>query len=165
MATHKLLLELEEELDEYILLAIHCSEEAYKVAFMLNKQLLIQLKRNPSDLDFIYPTNQASYPLFYFQNKQKYLEYFLVGNCSKTILKNDNQEKTSLFSNSNSEKTLTNYLLPEYQQVDFFLKISSELETISSKVLVSSINEIPQVISAYVVDLHTIKLKDNLIFN
>ena len=44
MASHKLILE-DDYQEEFSLIAIHCSEEPYKMAYMLNKHLSLRLSR------------------------------------------------------------------------------------------------------------------------
>ncbi len=44
MATHKLILG-DDFQDEFSLIAIHCSDEPYKMAYMLNKKIPLRLER------------------------------------------------------------------------------------------------------------------------
>ncbi len=70
-----------------------------------------------------------------------------------------------LFDSIKSEKTVTTYLLKEFKNVDFFLKIQSDYEQVATRNLIATINEIEQVISAYAIDVEQIKQKQHLIFN
>ena len=45
MASHKLILE-DDYQEEFSLIAIHCSEEPYKMAYILNKHLSLRLSRD-----------------------------------------------------------------------------------------------------------------------
>jgi hypothetical protein len=66
MALHKLL--VDDFIDTtYSLMAIHCTLEDYRVAYLLNQYLQIKLKRNPQDLDFKYVA--ASYPIYEWEDK------------------------------------------------------------------------------------------------
>ncbi len=162
MAHYKLILE-EDDAEDFSLLAIHCSEEAYKMGFLLNKYLGLQLERWHVDLDLSSNGLDLMFPIFEFEDKRKYTTFHLVANvCSSKIA--TLQSSGGLFDDSTNEKTVITYLLPEFKNVDFFLKISSEDQRDSLKQLVRSINEIPQVISAYSIDTETIKTKNNLIF-
>ena len=40
--------------DSFSLIAIHCSLEDYRLAYLLNKHLNISLVRKPQDLDYKY---------------------------------------------------------------------------------------------------------------
>ena len=70
MANYKLILE-DDFKDEFTLIAIHCSEEAYKMAFLLNQHLSLQLKRRRTDLDFSKQGLELSFPWFEFEDEYK----------------------------------------------------------------------------------------------
>ncbi len=163
MAHHKLV--FDEDLEEpYTLLAIHCSEEAYKVAFLLNKHLNIRLKRNKKDLDFSKEGLVKTYPLYEYEDIQEYTHFFLVANKCKlkeTVLQNAG----GLFAEMVSEKSTTHYLLPEFKKVDYLLKIYSGFQTVSLQTMLSEIKKIKQVVSAYTLETAAIKSKNNLIFD
>ena len=55
--------------------------------------------------------------------------------------------------------------MEEFKNVDYFLKVHSDYEKIPTRNLISSINQIEQVISAYRIESDRIKSKNNLIFN
>lgn len=163
MAHHKLLLD-EDFKEEFSLLAIHCSEEAYKMAYLLNKHLRLRLKREEVDLDYSNNGLEVTFPLFQFKNKLHYTTYNLVANKCKSLSANV-QSSGGLFDDDASDKMISTYLLPEYKKVDYFLKIQSEFETIPLRKILSDINEIKQVISVYEIEAENIKSKNNLIFN
>ena len=52
MAVHKLVLDDFLEEASYTLIAIHCTIEDFRLAYLLNKHLGINLTRKTSDLDF-----------------------------------------------------------------------------------------------------------------
>ncbi|MFT4698843.1 MAG: hypothetical protein ACI9SJ_002001 [Flavobacteriaceae bacterium] len=163
MTLHKLILE-EDICDEFFLIAIHCSEEEFKIAFMINKVLSLRLKRKNNDLDFSIARHDVSYPIFEYENEFNYTKFNLVANKYKyqEVVPNP---KNGLFTNVISEKTVTTYLLPEFKNVDYFLKIYSDFEKVPLRNLISSINEIEHVISAYIIDNKQIKSKSHLIFD
>lgn len=162
MAHHKLILE-DDFKEDFSLIAIHCSEEAYKMAYLLNKFVSLHLQRREVDLDYSNNGLQITFALYEFENAMLYTTYNLVGNKCKSLVANV-QSSSGLFGDSASE-TVTTYLLPEYKKVDFFLKISSDFEVIPLRKLVANINEIKQVISAYVIVTDDVKSKSNLIFD
>ena len=163
MANHKLILE-DDFYEEFSLIAIHCSEEPFKVAYMLNKHVQLQLVRKSVDLDFSNNGLDVTFPIFEFENIYTYFYYNLVANKNKSLTANV-QSSGGLFDTIISEKTVTTYLLKEFKNVDYFLKIHSDYEKVPIRKLISSINEIEQVISAYLIDNETIKSKNNLIFD
>lgn len=148
--------------EEYELVAIHCTEEAYKIAFLLNKFTNLKLNRKERDLDFSYSGTEVFYPIFEFKDEQNYLQYTLVANRCKS---NPVHVLSSGGLFGETENSVTHFLLPEMKRVDYFLKIYSESQVTPIKKIIASIQQIKQVISAYNVDIETIKQKNNLIFD
>lgn len=163
MAHRKLLLD-DDFKEEFSLLAIHCSEEAYKMAYLLNKHLRLRLKREEVDLDYSNNGLEVTFPLFQFKNNVQYTTYNLVANKCKSLSANV-QSSGGLFDDDASDKIISTFLLPEFKKVDYFLKIQSDFETIPLRKILSGINEIKQVISVYEIEADNIKSKNNLIFN
>jgi len=163
MAVHKLILE-DDFNNEFSLIAIHCSEEAYKMAYMLNKHVPLHLERKLVDLDFSNNGLELTFPIFEYEDELSYVLYNLVSNKSKSLSAKVHSSG-GLFDQVASEKTVTTYLLKEFKNVDFFLKIHSDYEKVPTRKIVSVINEIEQVISAYSIEIENIKSKNNLIFN
>ena len=163
MTNHKLILEGDFQ-EEFSLIAIHCSEEPYKMAYMLNKHMSLRLSRKKLDVDFSSQGLDISFPLFEYEDKLSYIIYNLVSNKNKSLTAKF-QSSGGLFSDVSSEKTITTFLLKEFKNVDYFLKIQSDYEKVSTRKLISTINEIEQVISAYTIESEKIKSKNNLIFN
>lgn len=159
MAIHKLLVDDFEE-DNYVLIAIHCSLEDYKLAYLLNKNLEITLKRKSKDLDYNYL--EASFSIFEWKDDKSFTKWNLVSNFDKKETKKM-QSAGSLFSDSKSQ-SITNYLIPEQKKVDYFIKIESEYFLKSSKKILSKINAIAEIITAYTVNPNQLKSKNNLIF-
>jgi len=163
MANSKLILD-DDFSEEFSLLAIHCSEEAFKIAYLLNKFAMLHLKRRQIDLEYSNDGLEITFPLFVFENEMQYTTYHLIANKCKSVAAHL-LSSGGLFDDDNSENTITTHLLPEFKKVDYFLKIHSELEIIPIRKIVASINEIKQVISAYEIDVDQIKSKNNLIFD
>ena len=84
MASHKLILE-DDYQEEFSLIAIHCSEEPYKMAYMLNKHLSLRLSRKRLDVDFSNKGLDISFPLFECENELSYIIYNLVSNKNKSL--------------------------------------------------------------------------------
>ena len=163
MAHHKLL--FDEDFEEpFTLIAIHCSEEAYKLAYLLNLQLNMRLKRKKTDLDFSTEGLLITFPLYDFEDVHKYTHFYLVANKCRSV-EASLQSSGGLFSELVSEKSTAHYLLPEFKKVDYFLKIYSDFETVTLRRMLSQLNEIKQVISAYTLEIDNIKSRNNLIFD
>lgn len=163
MANHKLL--YEEEFEEpFTLIAIHCSEEEYKVAYLMNKFLNTRFSRRKIDIDFTFDGLTTTFPIFDFRDEINYNKYYLVSNKCRTI-EASLQSSGGLFAEIDSDKAKDHFLLPEFKKVDFFLKIYSDFENMNLSTFVSEINKIKPIISAYIVETDNIKSKNNLIFD
>ncbi|NND89007.1 MAG: IPExxxVDY family protein [Flavobacteriaceae bacterium] len=163
MPNYKLILD-DDFGEDYSLIAIHCSEEAYKMAYLINRTLSLRLHRKRLDLDYSVNGLTITFPLFEFENELYYTSYHLVGNICRSQSA-ALQSNPGLFEQLTQTRTVTTYLIPEYSNVDFFLKISSDFEAIPLRNLTLSLNEIPQIISAYTIDTSSLKSKHNLIFD
>lgn len=163
MTNHKLL--YDEEFEEpYTLIAIHCSEEEYKVAYLMNKFLDTRFKRRKVDIDFTFEGLITTFPIFDFTDEVNHNQYYLVSNKCRTI-DASLQSSGGLFSEVDSDKAKDHFLLPEFKKVDYFLKIYSDFENESISTFISEINKIKQIISAYSVETDNLKSKNNLIFD
>ncbi|WP_147677706.1 IPExxxVDY family protein [Algibacter pacificus] len=161
MAVHKLI--LDDVFDNVLctLIAIHCTLEDYRLAYLLNKELKIKLARRIDDLDL--NNGKSNYSIFEWEDKKHLTTWNLVSNSCKTEVF---QEVSfgSLFDNQ--EKIIkTTHLIPEYKRVNFFLKIENEFSLSREKYIIDSILKISQIATAYSIDINQLKSKDNLIFS
>jgi len=159
MALHKLHVDDFED-DAYKLIAVHCSLEDYRLAYLLNKNLELQLQRKPEDLDYKYL--ESSYSIFEWKNDNEYVIWNLISNVCK-------REEVSLSSTGtlfqDNNKVLTTFhLISEYKTVDYFIKISEETNHLNEKVLLNKLQRIPQIITSYSIDPLKLKSKNHLIF-
>lgn len=162
MAHFKLTLDEDFE-DAFELVAIHCSVEDFRMAYLLNREAHMKFERSETDLDFKRKNEQVLFSIFEFEDAQNHIKYNLIANKSYQIkyveigLEN---AYASLFYN----KAQTHYLLPELSKIDYFIKVEHEGSVFPLKELVTAINGIKQVVTAYTVDVKNIKSKENLIF-
>lgn len=163
MAIQRLVLDTIAE-DDYDLIAIHCTLASYRLAFILNKHLNLQLFRKKKDINFKYDTVSANFPLFQYHDHFKYNTYSLLGNKFRTKIDTSNASSatTDLFPMVEGLYA-TKYLIPELKNVDYFLKIEAETSEFSCKSLTTQLLTITQVITAYTVDYSQLKSKNNLI--
>lgn len=148
--------------EPYTLIAIHCSEEEYKVAYLMNQHLNTRFKRRRVDIDFPSEGMMVTFPIFNFLDEFNYSQFYLVANKCR-IVEAGLQSSGGLFSGIGSEKD--HFLLPEFKKVDYFLKIYSDFESVPLQTLITQINNIEQIVSAYEVETGKIKSKNNLIFD
>jgi hypothetical protein len=159
MQRHNLGLILE---NEYLLIAIHSNVEDFKLVFLINKHLNLNLKRKATDLDLYKKEGHISFSVFEYYDTEREDIIYLINNSVKTVT-----EKTtsagSLFDSSSEEKT--HYLIPEYKQTEYFLKIVTDYPKFYERKLLSQLNSIQFLNTAYIVDQSKLKSKNNLNFD
>jgi hypothetical protein len=158
MALHKLMVDDFYD-DTYKLIAIHCRLEDYRLAYLLNQSLDLRLQRKTEDIDMEYL--KSSYSIFEWNNTSQYVTWNLVSNVCKK--EEDSLYSTGLFQ-TNEKVIKTFNLVPEYKKVDFFIKISDEIQNVIEKVILRKLQDIPQIITSYSVNPSKLKSKDHLIF-
>ena len=163
MANYKLVLE-DDFRDDFNLIALHCTEPDYKMAYLLNDRLGIQLKRCRVDLDYSKDGLEISFAHYDYEDALDYMDFDLLSNKCKTP-RARTVASGGLFDDTESESLYTEYLLPELDKVDYLLKVNSDYNQVPIRKLLLDINEVDQVISAYEVELAGLKSKHNLIFD
>lgn len=153
VAVHKMSADLFE--DSFDLIAFHSDLEDYAMAYTLNLCLKSDFKRRKEDLDI---SEHVKVPIFEWKDdiNGRYWTFFTnTGLVEETLVRSD------LFENEPSFTKL--YMVPEYRDVDYFLKIDQdgcyEIENIIKALL-----SIPKIITAYSIDTDKLKSKSNLIF-
>lgn len=159
MALHKLL--VDDFYDtSFSLIAIHCRLEDYRLAYLLNHHLNVNLRRLPQDLDYKYFA--ASYSIYQWVDEHNFTTWNLVSNICKK--EEDSLQSSGSLFNSDRKVLKTYQLLPEFKKVDYFIKISTDDGQIDETKLLEKLNKIPQLITSYSIEVENIKSKDNLIF-
>lgn len=156
MQIHSLGLDLIYE-DKFSLIAIHTTIEDYKLAYLLNKNLSICFCKTENELTFENKKRNASFSVFKYENTIYEHDLYLIENSS--ITENTAFENQLLLTSES--KT---YLIPEKNKVDFFIKITGEVNPAYIVKTISKINTIEQIITSYSIDKNTLKSKDYLIF-
>ncbi|MEW7289664.1 IPExxxVDY family protein [Aquimarina sp. 2304DJ70-9] len=162
MTIQKLVLDTLDD-DNYELIAIHSSIASYRLAFLLNKNLNLQLFRKKEDINFEYDDLKASFPLYQYNDHFQYNTYSLLGNKFSAKTEPKKPVPEGLFMSTENTYAIK-YLIPELKKVDYFLKIETEASNFSSKVLLTQMLSVSQIITAYPVEYAVLKSKNNLIF-
>lgn len=139
--------------NDYVLIAIHCNSEAYKLAFEINLKLKTKLKKSVFDISF--KGDNSIFELYKHTSETYNTKLYLISNKSKN---NTNIRVQSLFNNL----PISTFLVPELKKADFLLKIEGGGFKIEG--LLKKLNEISFVISSYRVSVNSDKSKYNLIF-
>ncbi|WP_224484959.1 IPExxxVDY family protein [Robertkochia aurantiaca] len=156
MAVHKL---FEDEISEhsYSLIAVHSSMEDYRLAYFLNSRAATRLKRLKQDLML---ENDVGFPIFEWIDEASDICWNLLRN--KVRIAHETKQTDDMFGEGTAYRS--HYLIPEKQQVDYFVKIDNEGPYAQTERLIRTIKDIPQVITAYQLDPGDLKSKNNLIF-
>ncbi|AIZ40819.1 hypothetical protein M666_04075 [Cellulophaga baltica 18] len=153
VAMHKMSLDFHE--DSFALIALHCNIEDFKLAYTINKFLKCGFKRRKNNLVF---SDTISLPVFEWKDTINDRYWMLISNSGQSEESNDN---TGLFNDMPSIKK--QHLIPEYKNVDYFIKLEQE-DLDAETAILKSILAIPKIITAYTINTDTLKSKNNLIF-
>lgn len=152
MATHKLFDEFCEE--DFTLWALHCSMEDHTLVYKLNQALKIRFHRTRQDQELGEGLN---FPCFEYYDSVNEREWTLFSNKCRKL---ESRNSGDLFGNAPAYNT--HHLLPEYKEVDFFIKVEGDLWNQYGSYL-SALKELPGMIAAYTVETDHLKSKQNLI--
>ncbi len=147
---------------EYQLIAIHTSLEDYRLAYFINQQLSVNLKKCNKDLHVRVKQGETHFARFHYDDEHNSIVWNLIEN-KNDVMNMQNDTIKDLFSAEATSFSSATYLLPEYKKVNFFLKIESE-KSLQLSEFVSKINSIDKIAMVYSVDKDKIKSKNNLIF-
>ena len=144
--------------DDYELIAVHSSLDDYKLAYMLNKELGVQLSKNLAYVEIAIPEGKGAFSNYIFDDEKNDVVWTLIEN--KTTIINSNKQTTSLFE----QVDITVFLLPEFKKADYLIKIENIDYGFDSESIIEKIQEIKNVTTAYAIDITNLKSKNNLIF-
>ena len=161
MAIHKLHLEEFDEID-YQLIAIHSSLEDYRLAYYINQNLPINLKKENCNIQISNKEGETQFTRFVFEDS-KDIVWNLVQNKNDVFVPSQNSNQ-GLFAESNNKFSTKIYLIPEFKNVDYFLKIENGEVNIDVSKITNCIKKIDRVSTVYAVEVEKIKSKNNLIF-
>ena len=161
MYVHKLHIGEFDEID-YQLIAIHSPLEDYRLAYYINQNLPINLKKSNCDLQVSNKESETQFTRFVFEDEKDIL-WSLVQNQNKAVVSNLTVNQ-GLFSNSEDTMSTKIYLIPEFKKVDYFLKIENDEVAIDMIQITNQLKKIERISAVYSVEVEKIKSKNNLIF-
>lgn len=161
MAKLKLLIDDFDE-PEYSLIAMHTVLEDYRLAFFINKNLKLKLIRS-HNFELKTKTGTFIFRKFVFEDEFNDRKWTLVQNKNE-IIAVDKKNETNLFFDNKTETEIKIFLLPEYKNVDYFLKIEHPDNVFETSETIKNISEIYNLSAVYKIDNQNIKSKINLIF-
>lgn len=135
----KFTLNIEEDY-EFSLIGISCHAKDYKLCFEFNKLLEVDFIRK-DDLDINSKKTQGNYSLYEYIDEDNFMDYYLISNRSNKGV-----------------------LIPEHKAIDYFLLLKgANNENITAR-MIQKISTLQMVLTAYKIDVDTLKSKQNLIF-
>lgn len=158
MKTHRLRLDDIFE-EDFQVIAIYCHEQDFRLAFLLNTHLGIQLCKATSILD---QKIGANFHVFEFLDKTFYRNWFLLNNHS--ILEKEVNNNHDLFAQNTTLFHQKVFYIKELKRAAFLLKIEADENIDYYNDLVKKIEQIPQVYAVELIHLTRLKNKKLLIF-
>lgn len=162
MAVYKLHIDEFDEID-YQLIAIHTSLEDYRLAYFINQNLPILLKKSNNTIQISNKEGETQFTRFIYEDEKTEILWDLIQNQNDIVVSSQ-RNNPGLFAESNSSFSTKIYLIPEFKKVDFFLKIENASAGIDLEMITSQIKKIDRISTAYSVEVEKIKSKNNLIF-
>ena len=152
-------LSLEESISfDFECVAIHTPIEDYQLAYLINKNLNLRLKRTKEDLDI--QNGNFKFPLFEWEDLQHQNKWYLIAN----VIYQEVKEKTSqqqLFE-EDMIQIEKQFLIPELKQVDYFFQINQLISNCDLSSIIKTLNKIPQIVTSYELDPKKIKHIEHL---
>lgn len=135
----KFTLNIEEDY-EFSLIGISCHAKDYKLCFEFNKLLEVDFIRT-EDLDIDSKKTQGNYSLYEYIDEDNFMDYYLISNRSSKGV-----------------------LIPEHKAIDYFLLLKGATNDDITDDMIQKISTLQIVLTAYKIDVDTLKSKQNLIF-
>lgn len=127
------------------LIAITASVKEYKLAWILNRELNLNLIKT-DNIEIVFLDDKFM-SISNFTSKTEHQAFRLLKNRAENI-----EEKFNAF------------LIPELQNFDYFLLIEDESDTFDLNAFITSIKEIPLIQFVVSLEASSLKSKENLIF-
>lgn len=136
------ILKFEIDLD-FILIAVTTSLKDYRVCYLINKQLNFNFIRAADLAIDLMPGNDQPvyFSLFTFNWEASETDFYFIANKGSDA-----------------------YLVPEMRKADYFLMIKNYIDDTDLDEIISSLNKIPEIVTAIKIDPKKIKSRENLLF-
>ena len=143
---------------DYELIAIHTSIEDYRLAYLINEALEIQLSKNDLNIEIETKEGKSEFSHFIYDDEINDVVWNLIEN--KAILVPFKTTTTGIFDSID----VTMYVVPEFKKADFVLKIENIEGTFKMEDILFSISNTQQISMVYIINQVKLKSKNNLIF-
>ena len=150
-------LSLNELSDTYFLEGICSSLEDFELAFQLNKKLESCFYRVSKDIDF--PSMDAFFSRYIWETEREGVYAELYANKYQKPITHTKNLKNTLFNAPHLKEV---YLLPEFKQLDYILKVNEQSVL---ELLKAALQEHPAISLHYTLNQEKIVNQMNLIFD
>ncbi|HIP47653.1 MAG TPA: IPExxxVDY family protein [Lutibacter sp.] len=159
MKTHQL--SVQEPEDNYQIIAIYTDEQDYRLAFILNKHLNLQLVKSASIID---QTKKTDFTVFEYEDTTLFRNWLLLNNHCFVDSKIKTTDSFSLFNDRPSIYQQKTYYLKKYKKANFLLKVIADEDVEYTQKLIETLHQIPQIYATEILLLDKIQNKKLLIF-
>jgi hypothetical protein len=141
MILNRKFLKFEIDLD-FVLIAVTTSLKDYRICYLINRGLNFNFVKIPDLSVDIYPGgDHVLFSLYYYNWETTETDFYFIAN-----------------------KGSEGYLVPEMKKADYFLMIKNYIDENDLDSLITSLNKIPEIVTAVKIDPKKIKSRENLLF-
>ncbi len=146
---------------DFLLLGIQTPLKGFRLAYVINQQLTLQLRRN--DVNLITKVNdfESQFVTFDYFDEEKELSWSLIHNTYKSLHLDKNP--FDLFHTEPFYSSRIDYLLPEEKTSNFILKIT-DISTLELEKIAKEIRKIYNIELVKTLDITNLKNIKRLIF-
>jgi hypothetical protein len=121
---------------DFKVVGISCHLKDYKLCWLLNKTLHLNLVKKNADIEFVSKQGASHHSVFVYKNEDEFTCVSLIKNRSEGLLIN------------------------ELPGVDYFLKLEGQ---INDEKLIKKLESMEEILAVFSVDVNTLKSKENFI--
>lgn len=161
-------LDYDENHDDVLLVALKSNMPDYKMAYLINETIDLRLQK-PLRKDIASENTPVievdKFHYFKYKDIDNHLVWWLIENKYIQSMDGSNKDKT-LFGNETDMFDATEYLVPEWKSIDFFLLVENTDVFFDEEELLSKLESINKISTQFIVDRTTLSTKSqqNLIF-
>ena len=148
--------------NNFTLIGIYSSYENYRLTFFLNELLGWHFERLPLDLDFQFKDAFVQFPIFKSKYYKDEVDIYLINN---RVNKKEEKKVSSGLFNQQIGRTKTYKLLPEFNKLDYLIKIENEYSSIHLNNIAKKINQSDFEANASFIPNKQLKSKRHLIID
>jgi|SRR5690554_3437289 len=158
-------LDHDDDQEDVLLIAIKSNMPDYKMAYYLNKNLKLRLQKISEEVSLTTENGINYFRHFKYKDQKNHLVWRLIENKSNYSI--GLLEKTGmLFGGESDLFSATEYLIPDWKTIDFFLRIENVDLYFEEEQLQLQLENINNVSTHFIVDIASLSTKSqkNLIF-